>query len=701
MSTAPQLLPILNLNFKKSFEQLNQNEKAYTYYISKACWAGLPIVIFQISKESPGMFILFQNFFSSFKPFSTLKQQILEKSQNKITENDYIHFINFASKFYANTSNYSSFGHKKFIPEIPVETFETILQTSPTFNEIKDLWMKLKDIIYNDTEPYKTINLNDKGGKNSYYLGDITEEEINKIDDELNQKNIYHLNTRILKLEKDKYVVLVGSIDEKKEKITEDGSIEISYGEFASFLKDINENLSKAKEYAANDLEKQMLDFYIESFKTGSIDKHKDSQRAWIKNKLPVIEMNMGWVETYIDPKGVRGYYEGWVALTDKEKSKQFGTLVENAEGFLAGLPWSKDFEKDVFSSPDFIALDVVCFATDGCPIGINIPNYADVQETVGFKNISLANAYPSFTKKNIIFFNDNDSNIFNDYGHDGMTIMVACHELLGHGSGKLLRLQDGKYNFDIENTINPLTKEKITKYYKDTETYEQIFTSIGRSMEECRADMTGLYLGFNKKVHSIFGVKEENYENVVYAMWLIHFRKGILGLPLFNPINKKWGQAHTQGAWVFTHFIMENQKKGKEIIKVQITEDQNGEQSLNLVISKENILEYGQELVGQILLRLHIWKCTADSESAKEFYAHHSEVSEFFLRVRKITCDNEKPRRLELNHNLKLDENNNVVLVEYPETVEGIIESYVDRYGTSINQAIYDQWMKYGEIHF
>ena len=87
--------------------------------------------------------------------------------------------------------------------------------------------------------------------------------------------------------------------------------------------------------------------------------------------------------------------------------------------------------------------------------------------------------------------------------------------------------------------------------------------------------------------------------------------------------------------------------------------------------------------------------------ESAKEFYAHHSEVNEFFLKVRKITCDNEKPRRLELNHNLKLDENNNVVLVEYPETTEGVIESYVDRYGTSINQAIYDQWMKYGEIHF
>ena len=55
--------PIMALNFKETFEQLTDDEKTYTYYLSKACWAGAPIVLFQKSYESPALFIIFQKFF--------------------------------------------------------------------------------------------------------------------------------------------------------------------------------------------------------------------------------------------------------------------------------------------------------------------------------------------------------------------------------------------------------------------------------------------------------------------------------------------------------------------------------------------------------------------------------------------------------------------------------------------------------------
>lgn len=72
--------PILNLDFKDAFEQLNQEEKLYTYFFQKACWEGAPIVLFQISYESPALFIVFQTFFKSFEPFEELKKIIFLKS---------------------------------------------------------------------------------------------------------------------------------------------------------------------------------------------------------------------------------------------------------------------------------------------------------------------------------------------------------------------------------------------------------------------------------------------------------------------------------------------------------------------------------------------------------------------------------------------------------------------------------------------
>jgi len=136
-----------------------------------------------------------------------------------------------------------------------------------------------------------------------------------------------------------------------------------------------------------------MLDHYIKTFRTGDIEAHKDSQREWVKDKGPVVETNIGYVESYVDPENSRAYWEGLVSIVDKEKSKKFGDLVKNSESIIPLLPWEKRMEKENFMAPDFTTLDVICFASNGCPAGINIPNFDDVRETEGFKNVYLDNA--------------------------------------------------------------------------------------------------------------------------------------------------------------------------------------------------------------------------------------------------------------------------------------------------------------------
>lgn len=76
--------------------------------------------------------------------------------------------------------------------------------------------------------------------------------------------------------------------------------------------------------------------------------------------------------------------------------------MVKNSEKIIPQLPWPKHMEKENFLAPDFTTLEVINFATNGCPLGINIPNYDDIRETFGFKNVFLGNSMPSYTMSTV-----------------------------------------------------------------------------------------------------------------------------------------------------------------------------------------------------------------------------------------------------------------------------------------------------------
>lgn len=89
--------------------------------------------------------------------------------------------------------------------------------------------------------------------------------------------------------------------------------------------------------------------------------------------------------------------------------------------------------------APDFTALEVIAFATNGCPLGINIPNYDDVRQEDGFKNVLLLNSMGSYAQSAVEFATKEQSDMLQKYTLRFYEVHVACHELLGHGVGKLI----------------------------------------------------------------------------------------------------------------------------------------------------------------------------------------------------------------------------------------------------------------------
>lgn len=64
----------------------------------------------------------------------------------------------------------------------------------------------------------------------------------------------------------------------------------------------------------------------------------------------------------------------------------------ENSSLILNSLPVPSFLHRETFIPPTYKAIEIIAFVTSGMPIGINIPNYDEIRNTFGYKNVSLIN---------------------------------------------------------------------------------------------------------------------------------------------------------------------------------------------------------------------------------------------------------------------------------------------------------------------
>ena len=222
-------------------------------------------------------------------------------------------------------------------------------------------------------------------------------------------------------------------------------------------------------------------------------------------------------------------------------------------------LPWPSTFEKDTFASPDFSSLEVLAFASSGIPAGINLPNHDDIRQEVGFKNVSLGNVLSAKAPNEAIpFLHPSDLPLYQSNRDQAFEVQVAIHELLGHGTGKLLQeTKPGQYNFDINKPpTNPMTGKPCTTYYKPSQTWGSVFGQISSSYEECRAECVAMVLSCDFEILKIFDLGDGSVSmsskagDVLYASYLSMARAGIMALEFWDPKSRKWGQAHMRRSY-------------------------------------------------------------------------------------------------------------------------------------------------------
>ena len=723
-------ISIININFNESFEQLTEEEKNYLYYLTQACWTGQIIDLFQTSYESPALFMIFQMFFGSFEKIDDLENQIIKKDE-QITPEMINNFLEYAAKFYSNFGNYT-IKKKKFFPEFNKSEsesqaiFENILKTSTRYTEFSSIWQIIKCIIFDKSENVINIDLEEKEGKNCYYLGGIKKEQIQSTDGFLLSKDISLLNTRLFYYNS-QVITLIGSITEKQENC--DNDIVLLYGEFAPFLKIITDNLKKAKEHTTKDAEGELIEDYIKFFTDGDIKYHKESQKKWVEldsqgdkgwNEID-IDYNIGWNEVDMDPLSARGLFEGFVGFTDNFMSKKYEQIINIIPQLIKELPWSQDFnesdednEKKII---EFKSFEIICFAKKGCPYGKTLPNYIDIKKQPGVKNFIFSNVFPNFKEieDNYYYLNQKDKELIINFYQPAIKIMTSLKFLIGYNIGKLFKYEKNQetneeiYNFD-KNIINPLTNKVIENFenlYKKDENIENRFQYNTLIINECISTLVSLYLCGNESVQEIFYVNKIDNKSVTQACWLLFFTQVISNLNSYNEKEKFWILEQGQIGWIIFNYILSEQKESEELIKIELDEtDKEKEKekeekdkekkSFKLIINKELFTDSVNDIISKLLQRLYIDKCLGNVEDALEIINKYSIIDkEKILEVKKIIEKNVENTPLYLFHNLKMVENK-VVYTSYKNNKEGIIQSNLERFGDRFNKEIYNQWVKY-----
>lgn len=114
----------------------------------------------------------------------------------------------------------------------------------------------------------------------------------------------------------------------------------------------------------------------------------------------------------------------------------------------------------------------------------------------------------------------------------------------------------------------------------------------------------------------------------------------------------------------------------GEDFLTIQ---HETSSDKLTVRVDRAKIETHGRPALSELLLKLHIYRCTADVSACREFYEALTKPDETFLQWRQIMLKRQPARQVFVQPNTMII-HGQVVLKEYEATVEGMIQSWAER---------------------
>lgn len=264
-------------------------------------------------------------------------------------------------------------------------------------------------------------------------------------------------------------------------------------GRYAAELKAVCVHLRAAIPFAG-EAQQATLRHLVEHFETGSLQAFDRSNVAWLADN-PRVDLILGFIEAYKDPRGIKGEWEGVVSMVDAEASRLMRAVAESAAYFEQRAPWDAQYKRTEVRIPVAKAIQVIVGhggAGPTLPTGINLPNSNAIRETHGSKSFLLTNVLRAIDGAVAdaglaAFALPEERGPAREHGPTLTDVHVALHEIVGHGSGKLSEAIIGKdpavFLKELANALEEARAELVALHHIWDPRMREIAPTCG---EEC-----------------------------------------------------------------------------------------------------------------------------------------------------------------------------------------------------------------------